>query len=291
MSKPVLSDVSVIIPTLGRPLLRDAMQSIVDGTAWPALLVVLDQSSSSAVATWVAELRARGMAAEHIPSTQRGVAAARNRALERLRTRFVAVNDDDQLVEPEWLERMVAHLRAHPDVIVTGRVMPERDGVPSVKTSPDSATYTRPSLVSDPLYAGNMGCALATIARIGPFDEDPLLRSAEDCEWCYRALRAGVPIVYNPAVGVLHRDWRDPAQLAATYRNYARSQGGFYGKYLRRRDWFIALRASADVARGLRRWIRGVVGQDTQRAAMGRAFVVDLMRGIGTGLAARSPAR
>jgi GT2 family glycosyltransferase len=71
------------------------------------------------------------------------------------------------------------------------------------------------------------------VRRIGPFDEHPCLQSAEDNDYGYRALRQGIPIVYDPDIVLLHYHWRDASQRAARYADYARSQGGFYGTHMR----------------------------------------------------------
>jgi glycosyltransferase involved in cell wall biosynthesis len=89
--RPVLDDVTVVIPTLGRPILEESLSRIASGTAWPAKIIVVDQSSSSVIAGWLAGLRASGLSAEHVPSSQRGRAAAVNRGIERVQSRLLAV--------------------------------------------------------------------------------------------------------------------------------------------------------------------------------------------------------
>jgi GT2 family glycosyltransferase len=130
------------------------------------------------------------------------------------------------------------------------------------------------------MCGGNMGVALATIQRIGLLDEDPCLRTAEDGEYAYRALRAGIAIVYAPDVTVRHFGWRDSTARATQYRDYARSHAGFFGKYLRRGDWFIALRMIIHVIRALRRWLRGVFTADRDLALNGRAYIMELLPGL-----------
>ena len=68
------------------------------------------------------------------------------------------------------------------------------------------------------------------------------------------------------------------------YRDYARSHGGFYGKYLRKGDWFIALRVVVHHLRALRRWVRGAVTGDQEAARIGRAYLTGLLPGIVVGL-------
>jgi GT2 family glycosyltransferase len=125
---------------------------------------------------------------------------------------------------------------------------------------------------------------MSVIERIGDFDEDPCLRTAEDAEWAYRALRAGVPIIYAPEVVVRHFGWRDEGKRLVQYKDYARSHGGFYGKYLRQGDWFIALRAVVHHGRALRRCVRGVVTGNQEMALYGWSYLTGLVPGIIAGL-------
>ena len=54
--RPVVADLTVLVPTLGRDLLASCLRSIALGDAWPMELVVVDQSSSPKVAGWLREL-------------------------------------------------------------------------------------------------------------------------------------------------------------------------------------------------------------------------------------------
>jgi GT2 family glycosyltransferase len=282
--RPVLDDVTVVIPTLGRPILEESLSRIASGTAWPAKIIVVDQSSSSVIAGWLAGLRASGLSAEHVPSSQRGRAAAVNRGIERVQSRFLAVTDDDCFVEPDWLEKMAAKLHENPDAIISGRVESEGDEpVLVVVSSPKPAVQRRPRFRSDSMCGGNMGAAIGVLKRIGLFDEDRCLRTAEDSEYSYRALRSGTPIIYAPDVAVRHFGWRRESERATQYRDYARSHAGFFGKYLSRGDWFIAVRVSIHLLRSLKRWGRGVLTANRDLALNGRAYVIELLPGIVAG--------
>jgi GT2 family glycosyltransferase len=252
---------------------------------WPAHLIVVHQGSAPEVATWVNEIAAAGLRAEYIASDGRGAAAARNRGFELARTRFIAATDDDCLVYPEWLERMAARLHERPAVMITGRVDgldPERigEGAPSIITSDTPVVHERPYLRRDPLFSNNMGFALGIVERIGPMDEHPSVRYAEDAEWSYRALRARVPIAYTPDVRVAHVAWRHRAQVRETYRRYARSQGGFYGHYLRRGDRFIARRIAYELLRAPWLALRGLATGNHDLSNMGRAYLAQLVPGM-----------
>jgi GT2 family glycosyltransferase len=280
-TKPIVDDITIVIPTLGRPILEECLHHIAGGSVWPATVIVVDQSSSPEVATWLARLDTSGLRAEHVPSQQRGRASGVNRGLERVQTQFVAVTDDDCFVDETWLAKLAEHLRQSPEAIVTGRVEAAGDEeVVALKTSLVPRIDRRPRLKHDSVCGGNMGVAISIIQRIGPLDEDPCLRTAEDCEWSYRALRAGVPVIYAPDVLVHHVGWRDKEARERQYASYARSNGGFYGKYLRKGDSFIALRTVIHLARALRRWILGLVTGNREQVLNGRAYVVGLLPGI-----------
>jgi GT2 family glycosyltransferase len=278
-----IAELTVVIPTVGRRTLADVVDSIAAGTAWPGRVVVVDQSDGDDVAAWAASLRRRRIAVDVVRAPRRGVAGARNRGIEEVRTRWFAIDDDDQTVAVDWLERMHRRLVAHHGAVITGKVAPGGPRVPSSTTDTTPTVHQRPLLRRDPLFAGNMATSREVFARIGPFDERPPLNGAEDNDWGYRALRGGVPIVYAPEVVVTHLDWRDDAGIAATYRRYARAQGAFYGKYLRRGDRFIALRAARDVARGPWLLLRAAITRDRPLAELGWAEVAGILPGIVAG--------
>lgn len=285
-SKPVLEDISIVIPTLGRPILEQSLFRIASGSAWPGKLIIVDQGARPEVADWVGQLRSAGLMAEHVPSSQRGRAAGVNRGLERFETQFVAITDDDCFVDSNWLANLTNCLRKSPVAIVTGRVEAAGENTQIVVTSTTPQIYRRPRLKFDAMSGGNMGTARAVIERVGLFDEDLRLRTAEDAEWSYRALRNEIPIIYDPAVSVQHYGWRDQSGRADQYRGYARSHGGFYGKYIRKGDLFILVRAAVHHYRALRWWARGKLSGNVELALQGRAYFTGLLPGMIAGFRA-----
>jgi glycosyltransferase involved in cell wall biosynthesis len=278
--------VSVVVPTLGRELLRGCVDSIAQGTTWPAELIVVDQGQRPQVHSLVEEYRAQGLIIRHMRSTQTGIAAATNRGLELVRTPYVATTHDDCRVRPAWLETLSGHLPEIGDAILTGRVEPEGAGVVlTVVTSRERAVYADRKISRTVLFPSNMAFPLRLLPRIGYLDEHPSLRLAgEDNEWAYRALGAGVPIVYDPDVVVAHLAWQDRSQLRALHRRYARGQGSFYGKYLRKGDRFLLRRATRDLARAPWLLIRGIATGNSDLIAMGAGEVTGLLPGILSGL-------
>src|SRR5688500_10830984 len=76
--KPLLNDISIIIPTLGRPILEQCLYWILMGSTWPAGLIVVEQGANSDIAAWLERVQQIGIPVKHILSTQRGRSAGIN---------------------------------------------------------------------------------------------------------------------------------------------------------------------------------------------------------------------
>jgi cellulose synthase/poly-beta-1,6-N-acetylglucosamine synthase-like glycosyltransferase len=289
--KPLLNDISLVIPTLGRPILEQCLYWILVGSTWPACLIVVEQGSNTDVAGWLERVRHIGIPVNHILSTQRGRSAGINRGLEQAETRFIAITDDDCFVDQNWLLNMTNQLRLNPESVITGRVDAAGESMIVVVTSTTSSVQSRPRLKFDSMSGGNMGASLAVFRKVGLFEEDSMMATAEDAEWSYRALRRGISIRYDPDVAVVHFGWRDREKRDEQYRDYALSHGGFYGKYLRRGDLFILTRAAGHYGRALGWWLRGALKGDTELAMFGKAYCLNLLPGIGAGMRSKMPPR
>jgi GT2 family glycosyltransferase len=283
-SKPILEDISIVIPTLGRDILEQSLFWILSGCAWPGCLIVVEQGANPNVAKMLERVQEIGIRVKHIRSGQRGRSAGINRGLEQADTRFVAITDDDCFVGEEWLVNMANRLRLSPEAVITGRVEAAGEDIVVVVTSTTPSVQTRPRLKFDSMSGGNMGTSLDVFRKVGLFEEDPVMATAEDAEFAYRALRKGVTLRYEPDVVVAHFGWRDESRRVEQYRHYALSHGGFYGKYLRRGDLFILMRAIGHFMRALRRWALGKINGDAELALLGRAYCTNLLPGILAGL-------
>ena len=279
-------DVTVVIPTLGGTVLEGCLESLAQGSAWPARLIVVDQGGDTAVASSIARLRQSGMDVEHILAPANGISSATNLGLRHVRTTFAAVTHDDCRVRADWLHRVATRLHDIGEAILTGRVEPEGDGIVlTVNTADEATTYRSPLIAGDVLFPPNMAFAVRLLERVGWLDEHPSLATAgEDNEWAHRALRAGVSIVYDPTVIVGHLARHRPEDLPGLYLRYARGQGAFYGTWLRRGDSFIARRAARDLLRAPWLLLRGLVTRNSELIVMGRGELLGLLPGIAAGL-------
>jgi GT2 family glycosyltransferase len=280
MAKPIASDLTVVIPTLGRECLRDSVQALADGSMRPVEIILAHQGTPGALAPMLRDFAALGLNVQYVHSDQRGAAAGRNAGIARVKSRFFATTDDDCIADPRWVEELHTVLNARPGEIATGRVLADEPGAPSTSTSPVPRLFTSVPLKGDHFCGGNFGAELAVFQAVGPLDETELVRYCEDPEWAYRALKAGYPIHYWPKITVTHLHWRGDADMAEVYANYARSQGGWFGRELRRGRWSFSIRLGYELIRGAKRWLLGSLRGDYLRKVNGRAFVVDLLRGL-----------
>lgn len=256
MSRP---DVSVVVPTVGRPrLLLALLSSLAACDPAPAEILVVDQSQDDASARLARRYAANGV--RLVPCTGSGAARARNVGLRQASNEVVLHTDDDCTVAVDWVARALESMCERPDGIVTGRVIPSGDSrrVPSTRQDVVARDYTG-GRAFDVLYSGNMAGPRSRLLELGAFDER--LPTASDNDLCYRWLRAGHPLRYEPMMVVWHRDWRNESALDRLAVDYARGQGAFYGKHVRRGDMRMLAFAARDLSAGMRgtvaSWVRG----------------------------------
>jgi GT2 family glycosyltransferase len=269
--------VSVIVPTIGRSaVLRQCLESVVSCRPRADEVLVVDQSGEPVVAALVAEFAAQG--ARLVPSHGVGASRARNDGLRAAGHDVVLATDDDCTVTPEWVATGARLAAEHPGAIVTGRVRPAGDPRATPSTIEESAPR---DLTGDRwggfLFSNNMVVPRDAVLELGGFDErfGPE-EAAEDNELCYRWVRGGKELFYEPDLIVDHHDWRPPDELERRYVRYARGEGFFYAKHLRQGDARMLLFIARDLAAGLRSLVSA--------AAKGREPWTDSRRGILRGL-------
>jgi GT2 family glycosyltransferase len=268
--------VSVVVPTVGRPSLRACVASLAASRPRADDVLLVTQGNDDSVRDLAREFESSGV--RFVPCTGRGVARGRNVGLREAAHDVVLITDDDCTVADDWVATAAALVAAYPGAIITGRVRPvgDPDRVPSFKDDPEPHDFTGEAH-GGALFPNNMVCDRRALLAAGGFDErfGPD-EAAEDNEFCYRWLKGGGALRYEPALTVHHHDWRSGDDLRRLYIRYACGQGFFYAKYLRRGDPTMV------------RWI----GRDLYWAARGavaaavkpRPGWVDPRRGISRGL-------
>lgn len=184
-----------------------------------------------------------------------GLSYARNRGLGEAIGSIVAFVDDDEVVDRQWAQGLLAafHRPPHP-AGVFGAVAPLEDNG-FAYCSFDGATdrafrggRTPPSYVGT---GGNMAFRRKELVAAGGFDPafgvGSAGQSAEDSEVISRLLRKGLTLVWTPDMRVYH-----PSKTREERRRSRYPYGYGMGKLVRRyRDPVLAGRYSAQIARAL----------------------------------------
>ena len=176
-------------------------------------------------------------------NTYRTGTDARNAGIKASTGDLVIFTDDDCFVAGTWLTEILSKYRENPDLAGAGgrvELYDERDLPITVRTSLDPAVATVQNIFS--LIPGcNMSFRRSTFAEVGLFDgafgAGTRLRSAEDSDFIYRVLKAGLRVEYFPSITVFHAHGRRTAEQAQRLsRNYVIGRGSFYFKHALSRD-------------------------------------------------------
>jgi len=216
---------------LGAALASVAGQSYSD---WE--VVVADDGSSDRTAEV-----ARAAGATVVRSEiNRGLAAARNHALDHATGELVALLDSDDEWLPTYLEEQVAlfdrEQRRGGDVgIVCCDARLAHDGHLLEETFGDRIGRPRPPVTAGDLVRANVIfvsalCPRSVVDAAGGFD--PQLRAVEDLDLWLRIVEAGGRVVYNPAALVIYR--LSPAGLSTDAAAMARAHRQVLAKALAR---------------------------------------------------------
>jgi GT2 family glycosyltransferase len=208
---------AVVLTYNGRELLDVVMPTLLGQTYRDFTVVVVDDASSDGTGDHVL---ARWPEARLLETpVNRGVAAALNRGLAAAEGEYVALLNNDLELEPDWLERLVGVLDAHPEAAsATGKLLnfhrreeidaagdlmrwsgaPDQRGHGEV----DRGQYDEPQAVFSPC-AGAAVYRRSAFADVGTFDED-FVAYLEDIDWGFRAQLAGYSSRYEPGAVAYH---------------------------------------------------------------------------------------
>ena len=242
----------VVIPTLGRPSLRDTVSAL-------AMTGGLSQGQSPGRVFLVSD----GGELPDLPPLQglevlrgpeRGPAAARNVGWRASRAEWIAFLDDDVVPAPDWLARVVQDLEALPEDVAgsQGRIVVPLPG----DRRPTDWERNVAGLESARWATADMAYRRTVLAHVGGFDERFRRAYREDADLALRVRRAGYRLgrgrrsVTHPVGGAdrwvsvrlqagneddallarLHGDWRAPGERRGRrWRHLAVTAAGVAG--------------------------------------------------------------
>jgi GT2 family glycosyltransferase len=233
-------DASVVICTRDRPdELRRCLASLPRQTLQPREVIVVDNASRDQRTREVA----LAAGAIYLREERPGLDIARNTGARRATSPIVAYTDDDVLLHPAWLERLVAAFDAPAIAAVTGLVLPAELATEAQRHFETHWSFGRGYLRQDfdaarfaahsdgvfPAWEIGAGASMAfrrqVFARVGFFDERLDVGQAGcsgDSEFWYRVLSTGMTCRYEPRAVAFHFHRRTLGGLAHQIHHYMR---------------------------------------------------------------------
>lgn len=237
--KPTLS-ASVVICTRDRPIeLQTCLSSLPNQSYPPREIIVVDNASSDGRTRDVA--LAAGVI--YIREDRPGLDVARNTGARRATSEIVAYTDDDVILNPGWLERLVAGFEAPNVAAVTGLVLPAQIATDAQRHFETYWSFVKGYDQKDfgseifglyrhrafPAWDIGAGASMAfrreIFERVGLFDERLDVGQAGcsgDSEYWYRLIANGWACRYVPAAVAFHFHRKTMEGLASQIYHYMR---------------------------------------------------------------------
>ncbi|NTV94300.1 MAG: glycosyltransferase [Thiobacillus sp.] len=253
--------VSVIVPTRDAlDLLRRCLDSLFERTTYPRyeVLVVDNGSVEPATLAYLAEMEGREGALRVLrDGAPFNFAALNNRAAEAARGEVLCLlNNDTEVIAPDWLDEMVGHLLQERVGVVgaklyypDGRVQHGGDVVGVGGTANHlhaglgggEPGYCRRASVAQELSAVTAACMVTRrglYLELGGLDEGHLPIAFNDVDYCLRVREAGHKVVWTPHAELYHHESPSRGRDKSLRRRWQASREV---RYMRRR-WSEVLR-------------------------------------------------
>lgn len=234
------SPIGVIICTRNRPeLLRKCLDSLYRQRLPAAKIVVVDNAPDDDRTRQVCA----GTGVTYVREDRKGLSFARNTGIENLGTEYVAYTDDDVILHPNWLARLVEIFQQTGTDAIAGLTLPLSLETQSQQVFEQQWSFNRglerKSFSKTDFENGRRFCFPAWEIGAGAnmafrrqiFEEYGLFEEtlgagaagcSEDSEYWYRILGSGGTCLYDPSAIVFHSHRDDDAALQTQLRAYMR---------------------------------------------------------------------
>ena len=293
--------ISVLIATCNRPdHLKNCLRSLLDNSRPPDEIIVIDQSDEPASEEITGSIESRLTVIRYERLARRGKSLALNRASEICTGDFLALTDDDVMVDEKWLETFLQLGTEYPATeVFCGRMLPEDGGAGNgeyLNLVLDTNTKWIDKK-TNPVQPGFVGANCFINRRVflavGKFNElfgpGAVLPSNEDGELAYRLIRSGIKILYSPRLVVFHSGWRGKKDNRQLKLSYAHGQGGIAGYYLRQGRILFGWHILLIFLQKLRRLALGLLLADQERIKDGAIHLKGIAAGFLKGLSIKPP--
>lgn len=220
--------VSIIVPTRDAPrLLWHCVESLMAKTTYPdfEILVVDNRSAEAEALAYLDEIAGRPNVRVLRYDRPFNYSAINNFAVREAHGELVCLlNNDTEVISPDWLEEMVGHLLQNRVGVVgaklyypDGRVQHAGDVVGPGGCANhlhsfiarDDPGYCNRAAVAQELSAVTAACLLTKkdlYERLGGLDEKHLPVAFNDVDYCLRVREAGYKVVWTPHAELYHHE-------------------------------------------------------------------------------------
>lgn len=216
------SDITIVVPTCERPeMLKQCLTSIKCQTLKPTVVLVMDQSSDDR-----SELISKDFNVLYHRCRYKNKSKAMNEAIKRSETSWVAIIDDDTILEHNWVEVVDQRRKKFPCIeIIQGNIYASTGYDTTNEDIHDKEEIVSKSIIT-PLFL--IGCNFAfsktLYNRVGVFNEKlgpgTKNKGGEDIEWGYRVFYKKMSLLICPDLRLIHYSWRTQDDVVKQMHNY-----------------------------------------------------------------------
>lgn len=232
--------ISIIVATRDRQdKLLQCVKAFLKNTPVNYELIILDQSNDRNFKS----LTFINSRIKHYHLSFMGKSRALNTGIRIASGEILAFTDDDCLVTPKWITKILTFMEKNPDIhAVFGSVYPHIKTKTPDTICPSTLTLKRSRYikregahVSQIGYGNNMAIRKNALISIGGFrtwlGPGTIVPTAEDAEISIRLLMYGYQLAYEPAISVCHNRWLSPSAMRKQDASYFRAEAACYMYY------------------------------------------------------------
>jgi len=227
--------ISIIIATKNRPdHLKRCIRSIGKNSYKNFEVIIADQSSDEKTKRLIKTYNNQKI--KYIQLSNSGKTKAVNQAIRFSRGEILSFIDDDNIVNPDWLQVINAYFSKNPKIDgVFGKILPYKPSARANRICPSVFLLQKPAIVTDPYVihhqslglGSNMSLKKQMLDRIGYFMEwlgpgNFGFCGGEDGELIHRMLLNRAVLAYDPRACVYHNRW-------LSYNDHRALQAGYTG--------------------------------------------------------------
>lgn len=274
----------VVIITRNRPVqIKQCLNSLINQILKPDELIIIDSSATNDTRTVVLAFKKKvqfKIVYEKIPHIS--ISYSRNMGLKKAKSEIIVFTDDDCQVPNNWIKEIVkSHKQFKKACIIGGKVINHnKKNYWAVISSNLLAAYLKfPGKIHEEIHltANNLSMKKEIIKKT-KLDFDEYLLGIEDVDFCIRAEKLNLKVLYNPQIIVSHDFRTSFSGIVSQWFFYGKANFLFYKKYKYnilqtiRKEIFWPDKISSFFIRLV--WLSGLGWEFTIRKASNKVFLL-----------------